>query len=279
MDIYAEVTNRIIEQMEQGEIPWEKPWVGSDSIVSHATGKGYSLLNQILIGKPGEYITYNQTQKEGGKVKKGSKSKLVVFWTILEKEDEGETKKIPYLKYSRVFNIEDCEGIKPRYIKETPLHDNQDCQTARNVLDSYITREGILLEHSMEGGAYYQPMKDRIHLPELNQFCSTEAYYDTAFHECVHSTGHSKRLNRGSLTSGSFFGNTEYSKEELVAEIGACAIVHMLGLETKSTFRNNTAYIQNWLKALKDDRRMLVSASTAAYKAVNYIMGGQNDEV
>lgn len=273
MDIYAEITERIISEMEQGIIPWQKPWIGTDSMVSHATGKGYSILNQVLLGKPGEYATFHQIQSEGGKVKKGAKSRIVVFWKILEKESEnGKKETIPYLKYMRVFHLDDCEGVSPKYIKETPVYDNKPIERAQDVFESYVNREGLSLEYG-EGGAYYRPSADMIHLPLLSSFVSSEAFYDTAFHEAVHSTGHEKRLNRKTLTAGNFFGHNEYSKEELVAEIGACSIIHALGLETAQTFRNNTAYIQNWLKALKDDKRMLVGASSAAEKAVSYIFG------
>lgn len=273
MDIYAEITERIIQQMEQGQIPWEQPWIGSNSMVSHATGKVYSVLNQILLGKPGEYATFRQVQEEGGKVKKGAKSRMVVFWKMLErKRDDGTEESVPFLKYSRVFHLDDCEGINAKYVKETPVNDNKPVELAQAVFDGYIQREGLTLEYG-EGGAYYRPSADMIHLPLMTAFVSSEAFYDTAFHECVHSTGHEKRLNRKAVVAGSFFAHDEYSKEELVAEIGACAIVHALGLETASTFRNNAAYIQNWLQALRNDKRMLVSASSAADKAVAYILG------
>lgn len=94
MDIYAAITDRIIAQMEQGIIPWQKPWISSGKAISHATGKPYSLLNQMLLGRPGEYLTFRQCQEAGGKVKKGEKSSMVVFWKWIEQEDEetGETK-------------------------------------------------------------------------------------------------------------------------------------------------------------------------------------------
>ena len=102
MDIYAEVTARIIDQMENGIIPWEKPWIACGKAVSHATGKAYSLLNQMLLGRPGEYATYAQIQKAGGYVKKGEKASMVVFWKRIEQEDEetGEKKEIPFLRYA-----------------------------------------------------------------------------------------------------------------------------------------------------------------------------------
>ena len=102
MDIYAEVTSRIMQQMESGVIPWRKPWIASGAAVSHTTGKAYSLLNQMLLGRPGEYATYAQIQKAGGYVKKGEKASMVVFWKRIEQEDEetGEKKEIPFLRYA-----------------------------------------------------------------------------------------------------------------------------------------------------------------------------------
>jgi len=279
MDIYTEITERIIEQMEHGIIPWQKPWVGSDSTVSHATGRSYSILNQILLGKPGEYISFNQCAKEGGKIKKGAKSRMVVFWKILEDVDAetGDVKKIPLLKYSRVFHIDDCEGIKAKYTAEDKTFDNKPIEHAQTVLDQYLNREGIKLEFVDVGGAYYRPAQDTIHLPALEKFVSSEAFYDTAFHECVHSTGAEKRLDRTGITGWANFGSDVYSKEELIAEIGACAIMNILGLETTTTFRNNAAYIQNWLTALKNNKRLLVGASTAADKAVRFLLGTETE--
>jgi len=107
MDIYAEVTNRIINQMEQGIIPWQKPWIASGNAISRATGKPYSLLNQMILGRGGEYLTFAQCQKEGGKVRKGEKSQMVVFWKFIDQEDEEthEKKQVPFLRYYNVFHI------------------------------------------------------------------------------------------------------------------------------------------------------------------------------
>ena len=127
------------------------------------------------------------------------------------------------------------------------------------------------LNHEAGDRAFYRPSTDSITLPTLNQFAATAEYYSTAFHELTHSTGHSKRLNR--LEKTAFFGSEAYSKEELIAEIGAAALVNVAGLETAKSFRNTTAYIQNWLSVLKNDKRFIVSASGKAEKAVNLILG------
>ena len=127
------------------------------------------------------------------------------------------------------------------------------------------------LTHTEGDRAYYKPSTDEVVLPIRKQFVSTAEYYSTVFHELTHSTGHASRLNR--LTSPAFFGSEAYSKEELVAEIGASALVNHVGLETSNSLRNNVAYIQNWLRVLKDDKRFIVSASGRAEKAVNLILG------
>ena len=273
MDIYAEITNRMIAEMEAGIIPWKKPWMASGAAVSHTTGKPYSLLNQMLLGRPGEYITFNQCLQEGGHVRKGEKARMVVFWKWLEKEDKetGEVEQIPYLRYYNVFHIDQCEGIAARHMQTNPNPASPD-ETAEAIITGYITREGVSLEHREGDAAFYQPATDKIVLPKLTQFTEAAEYYGTAFHEMVHSTGHAKRLARLDTTAN--FGGEEYSKEELVAEIGSAALVHHAGLETSSSFRNSTAYVQNWLTVLKSDKRFIVSAAGKADKAVSYILAG-----
>ena len=280
-DIYAAISDRIISELEKGSIPWEKPWVTvgaspADYAVSYATGKPYSLLNQMLLGEPGEYITFNQVQAAGGKVKKGEKSRMVVFWKWLKVKDEqaenGE-KEIPFLRYFNVFHVNQCEGLpdkahKPATLPADPASADE---TAEKIIREYLQREGVTLTHTSGDRAFYRPATDTVTLPEMDQFKSTAEYYSTAFHELTHSTGHSKRLNRLDMTA--FFGSEEYGKEELVAEIGASALVNRAGLETASSFRNNVAYVQNWLKAIKKDKKLIVSAAGKAEKAVALILG------
>ena len=135
---------------------------------------------------------------------------------------------------------------------------------------NYLGRTGVKLSHSEGDQAFYRPSTDEVVLPIRKQFVSTAEYYSTVFHELTHSTGHPTRLNR--LTQPSFFGTDDYSKEELVAEIGAATLVNHVGLETGSSLRNNAAYIQNWLGVLKNDKRFIVSAAGRAEKAVNLIL-------
>ena len=272
MDIYAEVTSRIIDQMEQGIIPWQKPWVASGQAISRSTGKAYSLLNQMLLGRGGEYVTFKQCQQEGGKVKKGEKASMVVFWKWVEQEDEetGEVKQVPFLRYYNVFHIDQCEGLTAKHMPELPATAKPD-ETAESMIAAYAQRSGVTIKHQEGDRAFYRPSNDTVVLPLLAQFAETAEYYSTAFHELTHSTGHASRLNR--LEKVAFFGSEAYSKEELIAEIGAAALVNTAGLETANSFRNSAAYVQNWLKVLKDDKRFIVSAAGKAEKAVNLILG------
>ena len=273
MDIYAAVTDRIIAQMEQGICPWQKPWISAGKAISHATGKPYSLLNQMLLGRTGEYVTFKQCQESGGKVKKGEKASMVVFWKWITQEDEetGETKEVPFLRYFNVFHLDQCEGISAKYTTEAAFPDKASTiETAQEIIYDYLGRENVRLTHSEGDRAFYRPSTDEIVLPLRKQFISTAEYYSTVFHEVVHSTSRASRLNR--LTSAAFFGTEEYSKEELVAEIGAAALVNRCGLESSNSFRNNTAYIQNWLNVLRGDKRFIVSAAGKAEKAVNLIL-------
>ena len=289
-DLYTEVTARIIAQLEEGIIPWKKPWTGSSAgAVSHVTGRPYSLINQFLLGKPGEYLTFAQCKKEGGTVKKGALARLVVFWKCYPRQKMGadgqpETtpdglpvvQNIPVLRYFNVFHIDDCEGIQAKYpVEAVAVADpNEEAEAA---LHGYFQRCGVKFEQSQQDRAYYSPGRDLVSLPLREQFADTAEYYSTAFHEATHSTGHASRLDRfekGAAAAG--FGSESYSKEELVAEIGAAACCHSLGLETPGSFRNSAAYIQNWLSVLKNDKRFIISAASKAEKAVRLILNLQD---
>ena len=272
-DIYAAVTDRIIQQMEQGILPWAKPWGGvTGGAYSGTTGKPYSLLNQMLLNKPGAYYTFNQVQKLGGSVRKGEKSQMVVLWKqIPVKEQNSQTGEIqenliPMLRYYNVFHIDQCEGIRAVTGTQEQLHSDED---ADSIIRAYLDRTGVKLIHRIGDEAYYSPSRDCVVLPIPEQFKSMEERYSTAFHELAHSTGHQSRLNR--LRTTARFGSESYSREELVAEITAAALMNHTGIETKGTFRNSAAYIQNWLTALRNDKRLIVSASGAASRAFEYI--------
>lgn len=272
-DIYAAVTERIIQQLEQGLIPWEKPWTGTQGgAISGTTGKPYSLLNQMLLEKAGTYYTYNQIQKLSGRIRKGEKSSMVVFWKQIPVKQQnkltGEFEEIfvPMLRYYNVFHIDQCEGLKDTVAQPTEQPRSAEAEA---IIHNYVQRSGVTITHQKGDEAFYSPSRDSVTLPLIEQFANIAEYYSTAFHELAHSTGHQSRLNR--LKATAYFGSESYSKEELVAEIAAAALINMTGLETKNSFRNSAAYIQSWLSALKKDNRLIVSASGAATKAVEYI--------
>ena len=277
-NVYEMVTERILEQLEQGIIPWHKPWTGTAGAWSRSTGRAYSLLNQWLMPQ-GEYATFNQIKKEGGKVKKDEHGYMVVFFkpTIIETEDKDGNKvkkTVPLLRYYTVFNIEtQVEGLERKYNKEDIENHNEPIEELEAIKNGYLDRSGVKFNNIRGDKAYYQPGPDRIVLPLLEQFDSIEEYYSTAFHEMAHSTGHSSRLNR--IKETAHFGSKEYGKEELVAEITAAAILNEAGIESSKTLKNSAAYVQNWKNAIKGDNKLIVHASSKAQKAFEMIMNIQ----
>ncbi len=277
--VYEMVTDRIINQLEQGVIPWQKPWTGVRSgAYNRISKKSYSLLNQMLLQHDGEYATFKQWQDLGGHVRKGEKSEIVCFWKIQPVEEEHEdgtkeVKQIPLLRYFNVFHISQVDGVEPLQADE--LDDIEPIEKADQILGDYWLRENITVEHVASDDAYYSPRRDLIRLPLFEQFTDANEYYSTAFHESVHSTMKESRCNRAEDRKGKLvaFGSEEYSKEELVAEIGSASLLNIIGIETNKSFRNSSAYIQGWLSKLRNDVKFIVSASNKAEKAVKYILG------
>lgn len=277
--VYEIVTERIMEKLEQGIIPWRKPWAMYPA-VNWVTQRPYRGLNQMLL-EPGEYATWNQVKKAGGKVKKGAKSGIVCFWRMIEVEEEEKDilnartgqmerhkpkKKIPFLRYYRVFNIRDCEGLEPK--QEIPVYDHDPIERAEEVIEGYPDCPQIAFA---PGRAFYRPSDDTISIPEKPDFEKAEEYYSTLFHEAIHSTGHKNRLARSGILEMAGFGSHEYSKEELVAEIGAAMLCGEAGI-VQETLDNSTAYIQSWLKALDNDKKLVVFAASQAQKAADYVL-------
>lgn len=281
-NVYQMVTERIINEMEKGIIPWHKPWAGvTDGAVSYVTQKPYSILNQFLLGEAGEYLTFNQCKSLGGTIKKGAKSKFVVFFTFVEdkknkKIDENGIEhydKIPILKYYNVFHINDCEGVKSKMGEKEAVKEFEPIEVAEGVISGYLQREQKLtLIHKKQNSAFYSPATDTVVLPLKEQFVQEEEYYSTAFHELTHSTIPVYRCNRKNDNAVAAFGSENYSREELVAELGSAMLCNHCGINMDKTIKNQAAYIQSWLKALKNDIRMIVWASSRAETAAKYIL-------
>jgi len=276
--IYESVTNKIIQALESGVVPWRKPW--RQAIPQNISGRHYTGINRLLLElttyRYPYFMTFKQLKEHGGYVKKGEKSHLIVFWNIINaniKDDDGNNsiKKIPVLRYYNVFNIE--QTTLPVTVVKNAVQVSKDeqsdydepIQKAKELVESFKNVPPI--EYNW-GKACYIPTLDKIMLPHEHLFSSEEEYFCTEFHELVHATGHPSRLNRKGIQSINF--GSEYSQEELVAEIGACFLSQHCGIE--NTFGNSTAYIQSWIYALKDDPKMIVHAAGQAQKAVDFLM-------
>lgn len=276
MDVYSMVTDRIIAQLEQGYIPWKKPWASClDGAFNRITRKRYSILNQLLLTHDGEYGTMRQWNEVGGHVRKGGKSEIIVFWKLQdrqERNEEGElvVKHTPVLRYYNVFHISQVDNVLP--LERTKNFETKPIEKAERILHDYINREKIALSIGESDRAFYCPTDDSISLPSITQFQCGEAFYATAFHEAGHSTLKASRCNREAENQVAYFGNEDYSKEELIAEITSASILHSIGIETPDTFINSAAYIQNWLHVLKNDKRCIVSVAGKAEKAAKYIL-------
>jgi antirestriction protein ArdC len=272
------VTDKVMEELKNGRIPWQKPWrqVGRAPI-NYVSRKPYSFLNSLLL-RDGEYLTFKQCKALGGSIRKGAHASFVVFYTDVVKEQEKDGKKekvtFPCLKYYNVFHVDDCDGIESK-LEKVELNDSlQPIERAENVIKDYLTREPNLTFHSEDTSdrAFYRLGTDEVVVPNLNQFQEPSEYYSTAFHEFTHSTAHPSRCNR-ELGKFAAFGSKVYSREELVAEMGAAMLCSQTGIEIEKTFKNSVAYIQSWLQSLRNDEKMVVWAASKAEKAVKYILG------
>jgi antirestriction protein ArdC len=282
-DLYEKVTETILAELEKGIIPWKKDWKGGEAMRARnfVTNRPYNGINAILLSilpySCPFFATFRQIQEKGGIVKAGEKSHLVVYWNFSKVKDKetGEEKAIPFLKYYRVFNLEQTsiEYTLPKVDEKTfkPI------ESAEKIFTDYATRENIPIIYGGER-AFYSSASDNIHLPRKEVFETSEGFYATAFHEEAHSTGHKSRLNREEINKIAAFGDCEYSKEELIAELGASFLCANCGIDNSNIVKNSVAYIGGWIKALRNDKRLIVMASGKAAKAANYILGDNNVE-
>lgn len=278
MNIYETVNQRILAQLEAGLIPWRKEWkvTGHSSMpLNFTTKKPYRGIN-ILLLMCGSYsdqrwLTYKQAQAIGAQVRKGEKGTSIVFWSKFdraEKNDAGEIteKHIPFLRGYTVFNVEQCHGISANLPFDNTF---EPIPAAQSLTDRYLTRAGIQLRHGGDR-AFYHPVLDYVQMPNQPSFNLPDAYYSTLFHECGHSTGHRSRLDR-KVDGHAAFGSEDYSKEELVAEFTAAYLCAQVGISNARVEANHSAYIQGWLRSLKNDKTMLLSAAQKAQRAADLI--------
>ena len=272
--VYDIVTDKILESLDRGTVPWRKPW--SAGLPRNAvTNRPYHGINTVLLGmspyQDQRWVTYKQAGELGGNVRRGEKSTLVVFWKQLQVDDDkdGESAKtIPLLRYFNVFNVLQCEGLNLGTMVDTNTIEPLAAATA--IVDNMPNPPSIA--HDGGGRAYYVPSRDSVHMPAVNAFDGAGEYHSTLFHELTHSTGHKSRLNRESLDTPAPFGSPIYSREELVAEFGAAFLCAQAGID--NTIDNSAAYISGWSKALKADKRLVITAASQGQKAADFIVGG-----
>ena len=279
IDIYQDVTNRIIKALEKGlDGQFELPWHGISQIPENAhTGKKYKGVNVPLLWvyqfsegyQSGIWATYKQWQERGAQVRKGEKASQILFWKMMEQkpnQDNEEQSFRMFARWSRVFNADQVEGfnLENEFI---PSHIEQ-----MAAADALIQATGADIRHD-EIKAFYAPTGDYINMPPSERFkdtadsTATENYYSTLFHELTHWTGAKQRLDRFALEK---FSKADYAFEELVAELGAAMTCAMTGV-TPLPRADHAKYIACWLKALADDKKFIFSAASHAQKAVDYL--------
>lgn len=287
LDVYKAVTDRIIELLEQGTVPWRQPIRSSGGEGAFPTNlasqRAYRGINIFLLavtawadGYESPYwLTFRQAKEKGGHVRKGEKGSLVIFWKQYATQDKesGKDITVPVLRHYTVFNTEQCEGIEAPS-PATPEEDTGEqaftpIEAAAAIVDGY--RGGPRVEHK-GARAFYRPREDLVRIAEPDRFVDPESYYATLFHELVHSTGHSSRLERGLDENLSPFGSADYSKEELVAEMGAAFLAAASGI-SQATIEQSAAYIDGWRKKLSTETKLVVHAAGAAQRAADWVLG------
>lgn len=276
-DVYQMVTDRILELLQRGVVPWRKPWSTGLSPQNLVSKKPYRGINHFLLrvldyASPW-WLTFKQAKELGGHVRKGEKGTQVVFWKILEYEKETDEdnalRKIPFLRHYTVFNAEQCEGIDAPAPQARQWFDNERIEAGERVIAEMPNRPSIMLRDIDR--ACYNKMTDTVMAPLFERFEKPGGYYGTLFHELAHSTGHATRLARPTLMVTAAFGSEIYSKEELVAEMASSFLCHECGFGD-AVVENNAAYLNGWIRALRGDSRLVVAAASYAQKAADYIL-------
>lgn len=287
--VYEIVTTRIMELLEQGEIPWRKPWRSSGGPRNLITKKPYRGINQFLLNcspyASPYWLTFRQIQDKNGSLRKGSKSQLVVFWKWIDSKDKecqedndtdtdhNTPDKIPLLKYYNLFNLDQVDGITPP-AEEQITNPFTPIQAAEQIIDNMPNRPPI---HYGGSRAYYHPRHDYLQIPHRETFHSPEGLYATVFHELIHATGHASRVGRKGILEPSYFARHDYSHEELVAEFGASMLCGVAGIE-QVTIENSSAYIRSWLKVLKNHKKLAIVAASQGQLAADFILNKQADQ-
>ena len=278
-DLYSEVTARILAELERGAAPWVKPWSATPGLnvpCNAVTNRPYSGCNVILLWlargrgwSTPRFVTFKQALEAGGNVRKGEHGTKVYFVKQLrvsdKKGDDGDEKLIPMMREYTVFNVEQCEALPDSITKGKPGRvRNPD---ARDVLaDEFLNSLGADIREG-HGEAYYAPGHDFISLPAFAAFKGADQFYNVAFHELTHWTGHKARLDRDLKGR---FGERAYAAEELIAELGAAFLAAEFSFDGDV---RHAGYIETWISLLRSDKRALFTAASKAQAAADYLRG------
>lgn len=297
---HEQVAATIIEALERGTAPWVHPWdpgLMPSPPVNALTGKPYRGINQLWLSmqqygydkKDPRWCTYRQARELGAQVKKGARGTLVQYWKQEERRlirdeqgrpvlDEQGGKRYEVISLERprvfhavVFHASQIDGLTPlpeqKAGKDTAFERHQ-------AAERLLKNSGASIFHDQANQAFYRPSTDEIHLPEKGQFRSPDGYYATALHELGHWTGHESRLSRQLLANP--FGSAEYAREELRAEIASYMLGTELGIGHDPG--QHHAYIESWIKILRDDPLEIIRAARDADQIRGYIMGEKTTE-
>jgi antirestriction protein ArdC len=290
-DTYQEVTDAVIQALEEGTVIWQCPWNSAGLPKNITTGiqyRGWNLFwlnfHSSLKGYTApHYITYKQAQQLGGTIKKGQSGTKIIYWATIELKDNAangnqeqpvtansdekpQTRIVP--KVHTVFNVDQTEGIEFPEVESLLKSEHEQIEACEQVVANMPNPPRLITNGSQ---AFYSPVSDTVVVPSLQSFNQAESYYSTLFHELAHSTGHQTRLNRKELVDTDGFGKATYAKEELTAEMTAAFLCAITGIQ-QSTIANSAAYIQNWLKALRNDETLVIKAATQVQRASDYTL-------
>lgn len=277
--IYEKVNENIMALIAKGTMPWQMTWEGSSLPMNYASKTNYRGINIWMLSatamfkgyQHNQWLTFNQAKKLGVSVKKGEKASFVVFAKKVEKSGqdnvpEDERESFFLYQYYNVFNVAQCDGVKPI---ETKVRENTPLEEAEKVVAGYADKPEIIC------GQYspcYSPMNDKVFMPTIEAFTSSEEYYGALFHELAHSTGHESRMKReleGKMN------RTSYSKEEMVAEFTASYLRAMTGIATPVADANSASYIDGWSEVIKKDYRIIMNSASMAMRVADYILGSK----
>jgi len=286
-DLRQEITDAMIAALEKGTAPWQRPWrAGTLEMPSNPTSekpyRGGNAIHLMLTGTSRGYedprwLTYRQAQEKGWQIRKGEKGTPIEFWQFGSRStghqttsEEPEPNKLsrtrdgPLHRVYTVFNAQQIDGItahSPRV--------RQEWETIQSA-ESILQQSGAKIIHDQDDRAFYNRLTDSIHLPPKGAFQSVGAYFGTALHEAAHWTGTSHRLNRSTLVDSYRFGDLNYAKEELRAELASVFLMAERGVPHDPD--RHAAYLGSWLEALRQDKHEIFRAARDAHKAADLLL-------